>query len=224
MNVVLRYIVTALVGLVVFGLIVFWPAGTFDYWQGWAFIAVFAVSTNLPSIYLLVKNPAALKRRMRAGPAAETRPLQRVIISVALVSMVAMIVVSALDFRFGWSSVPAAMCIVGDVLVAAGLLFTMLVVIQNGYAAANITVESGQELVSTGVYGIVRHPMYLGNIALMIGTPFALGSFWGLVFVIPGLLVLGIRIVDEEKVLTAELAGYPDYARQVHYRLVPCVW
>ena len=224
MKFALQYIVTGLVGLVVFGLMVFWPAGTFDYWQGWVFIAVFAVSTNLPSLYLLVKNPAALKRRMRAGPAAETRPLQRVIISIALMSLVAMIVVSALDFRFGWSSVPAAICIVGDVLVAAGLLFTMLVVIQNGYAAANITVESGQELVSTGVYGIVRHPMYLGNIVLLIGIPLALGSFWGLVFSVPGLIVLAVRIVDEEKVLTTELAGYPDYTRQVHYRLVPYVW
>lgn len=224
MKFALQYIVTGLVGLVVFGLMVFWPAGTFDYWQGWVFIAVFAVSTNLPSLYLLVKNPAALKRRMRAGPAAETRPLQRVIISIALMSLVAMIVVSALDFRFGWSSVPAAICIVGDVLVAAGLLFTMLVVIQNGYAAANITVESGQELVSTGVYGIVRHPMYLGNIVLLIGIPLALDSFWGLVFSVPGLIVLAVRIVDEEKVLTTELAGYPDYTRQVHYRLVPYVW
>jgi protein-S-isoprenylcysteine O-methyltransferase Ste14 len=224
MKVMLQYVATGHVGLVVLGLMVFWPAGTFDYWQGWVFIAVFAVSTNLPSIYLLVKNPAALKRRMRAGPAAETRPLQKAIISIAFVSVVAMIVVSALDFRFGWSSVPAAISIVGDVLVAAGLQFTMIVVIQNGYASANITVESGQELVSAGVYGIVRHPMYLGNVVLMIGTPLALGSFWGLVFLVPGLMLLPVRIVDEEKVLTAELAGYPDYTQQVHYRLVPYVW
>lgn len=224
MKVVLQYIATGLAGLVVFGLLVFWPAGTFDYWQGWAFIAVFAAATNVPSIYLLAKNPAALKRRMQAGPAAETRPLQKLIISVAFVSLAATIVVSALDFRFGWSSVPAAISVVGDVLVAAGLLFTMLVVIQNGYASANITVESGQQLASTGVYGIVRHPMYLGNVVLMVGIPLALGSFWGLVFLIPGLFVLVVRITDEEKVLTAELAGYPEYTQQVHYRLLPYVW
>ena len=224
MKVVLSYLTAGLVGLVVFGLMVFWPAGTFDYWQGWVFIAVFAASTNLPSIYLLVKDPAALERRMRVGPAAETRPLQRVIHSILLLSMVAMIVVSALDFHFGWSSVPAPICLVGDVVVAAGLLFSMLVVIQNGYASTNITVESGQELVSTGVYSIVRHPMYLGIVVLMIGTPLALGSFWGLVFVVPGLILLPVRIVDEEKVLTAELAGYPDYTQQVHHRLVPFLW
>jgi protein-S-isoprenylcysteine O-methyltransferase Ste14 len=224
LKVVLQFIATGLAGLVVFGLLVFWPAGTFDYWQGWAFIAVFAAATNLPSIYLLARNPAALKRRMQAGPAAETRPLQKLIISVAFVSLAATIVISALDFRFGWSAVPASISVVGDVLVAAGLLFTMLVVIQNGYASANITVESGQELVSTGVYGIVRHPMYLGNVVLMVGIPLALGSFWGLVFVIPGLFVLAARISDEEKVLTVELAGYTEYTQQVHYRLLPYVW
>lgn len=224
MKVVLQYTGTGLAGLVVFGLMVFWPAGSFDYWQGWAFIAVFAAATNLPHIYLLAKNPAALKRRMQVGPAAETRPLQKLIISVAFASLAATIVVSALDFRFGWSSVPAAISIVGDALVAAGLLVTTLVVIQNGYASANVTVESGQQLVSTGVYGIVRHPMYLGNVVLMVGIPLALGSFWGLVFLLPGLLVLTVRIRDEEKVLIEELAGYPEYTQQVHYRLLPYVW
>jgi protein-S-isoprenylcysteine O-methyltransferase Ste14 len=223
-KIALQTIMSGLIGLAVFGLLVFWPAGTFDYWQGWAFIAVFATATTLPSIYLAATNPAALKRRMRAGPAAETRPLQKIIISVAFVSLAATIVVSALDFRFGWSSVPAAVSVVGDVLVAAGLGFTMLVVIQNGYASANIAVESGQELVSTGVYAIVRHPMYLGNVVLMVGIPLALGSYWGLVFLVPGLVVLIVRIVDEEKVLTQELAGYPDYTEQVHYRLMPYVW
>ncbi|HEX7825636.1 MAG TPA: isoprenylcysteine carboxylmethyltransferase family protein, partial [Mycobacterium sp.] len=90
-----------------FVLLVFWPAGTFDYWQGWAFIAVFAASTTIPSIYLAVTNPAALQRRMEVGPAAETRPLQKVIITFAFFSLGAMIVVSALDFRLGWSFVPA---------------------------------------------------------------------------------------------------------------------
>ncbi len=100
--------------------------------------------------------------------------------------MAAMIVVSALDFRFGWSSVPAAVCVVGDVLVAVGLLIAMITTIQNGYAAANIKVESGQTVVSTGLYSVVRHPMYFGNVVLMIGIPLALGSYWGLLFVIAG--------------------------------------
>jgi protein-S-isoprenylcysteine O-methyltransferase Ste14 len=215
---------TSIVGFAAFLLMVFWPAGTFNYWQGWAFIAVFATATLLPSIYLAATNPAALKRRMQAGPAAETRPLQKVIITVAFLSIGTMIVVSALDFRFGWSSVPAAISIAGDVLVAVGLLISMITTIQNGYAAANINVESDQTVVSTGFYALVRHPMYFGNVVLMIGIPLALGSYWGLLFVIPGLGVLATRILDEEKVLAHELTGYREYEQRVHYRLVPGVW
>lgn len=223
MKTALQAATTSIIGFAAFLLMVFWPAGTFDYWQGWAFIAVFAAATTIPSIYLAATNPAALKRRMQAGPAAETRLLQKVIISVAFVSMAAMIVVSA-DFRFGWSSVPAAVSVVGDVLVGVGLLIAMITTIQNGYAAANIKVESDQKVVSTGVYSLVRHPMYFGNVVLMIGVPLALGSYWGLLFVIPGLVILATRILDEEKVLTLELSGYREYAQRVHYRLVPYVW
>ena len=212
------------IGLVVFGLLVFWPAGTFDYWQGWTFIAVFAVATLIPSVYLAVKNPEALRRRMQAGPGAETRPLQKLVSAVAFGSMAAMIVISALDFRFGWSSVPAAVSVVGDILVGVGLTIAMLVTIQNGYAAANVTVESGQQLSSTGWYGFVRHPMYFGNVIMMFGVPLALGSYWGLLIVIAGLAVLALRINDEEALLTQDLAGYREYMQKVHYRLVPFVW
>jgi protein-S-isoprenylcysteine O-methyltransferase Ste14 len=224
MKVALQTVASSLGGLVLFGLLVFWPAGTFDYWQGWAFIAVFAAATTIPSLYLAATNPEALKRRMQAGPVAETRPLQKLIISFAFLSLGATIVLSALDFRFGWSGVPATISVVGDVLVALGLGIAMLVVIQNSYASANIAVESGQELVSTGLYGLIRHPMYFGNVVLMAGIPLALGSYWGLLFLIPGMAVLAARIVDEEEVLTEELAGYPGYLQKVHYRLVPYVW
>jgi protein-S-isoprenylcysteine O-methyltransferase Ste14 len=224
MKILLQTLVSVPIGLVVFGLLVFWPAGTFDYWQGWTFIAVFAVATLIPSIYLLVRNPAALQRRMHAGPGAETRTLQKIISVLAFGSMAAMIVVSALDYRFGWSTVPAAVSIAGDVLVAVGLSIAMLVVIQNGYAAANITVESGQQVTTTGFYAVVRHPMYFGNVIMMIGVPLALASYWGLVFIIPGLIVLGLRIGDEEALLRQELDGYSEYTHKVHYRLVPYVW
>jgi protein-S-isoprenylcysteine O-methyltransferase Ste14 len=100
----------------------------------------------------------------------------------------------------------------------------MLVIVQNSYAAATVTVESGQTVVSHGLYRFVRHPMYVGNVIMMIGIPLALGSYWGLLFVIPGALVLTLRIFDEEKLLNRELPGYPEYAERVRYRLVPYVW
>ena len=112
----------------------------------------------------------------------------------------------------------------GLVLVAVGLTIAMLVTIQNGYAAANVNVESGQQLSSTGWYGFVRHPMYFGNVILMVGVPLALGSYWGLLILIVGLAVLALRINDEEALLTQELAGYREYTQKVHYRLMPYVW
>lgn len=223
MNAVGKGLVSATLGLVAFGLLLFLPAGTFHYWQAWVFLAVFALSTWIPSVYLMRTNPAALERRMR-GPLAETRTLQRILIAVIFVCFPAMFVVSALDHRFGWSSVPAAVSLVGDVLVASGLILDMVVIIQNSYAAVNVVVESGQRLVSSGLYGLVRHPMYTGNVILMLGVPLALGSYWGLVFVIPGLIVLILRIRDEEDLLAHELSGYREYTQQVRYRLVPYVW
>jgi protein-S-isoprenylcysteine O-methyltransferase Ste14 len=114
--------------------------------------------------------------------------------------------------------------VVGLVLVAAGLTIAMLVTIQNGYAAANVRVEMGQQLSATGWYGFVRHPMYFGNVILMIGAPLALGSYWGLLILVVGLAVLAVRITDEEALLKQELAGYPEYMEKVHYRLMPYVW
>src|SRR5262245_1585072 len=129
MNTAGRAAGSGVVGLVVFCLLLFLPAGTFNYWQGWVFLAVFAVSTWIPGIYLLRNNPAALERRMRAGPAAETRMVQKIVIAVAFLSAAAMMVLSVLDHRFGWSSVPAAVSMAGDVLVALGLGIAVLAVI-----------------------------------------------------------------------------------------------
>lgn len=224
MNTVGKGLVSAVLGLAAFGLMLFLPAGTFHYWQAWVFLAVFAVSTWIPSVYLMRRNPDALERRMRVGPLSETRMVQKVIISVVFVAFAAMFVVSGLDHRFGWSPVPWMVSLVGDFLVAVGLGLAMMVIVQNSYAAANVTVEPEQTLVSTGLYGLVRHPMYTGNLILMVGIPLALASYWALVFVIPGLIVLAIRIRDEEQLLEHELDGYREYTQQVHYRLVPYLW
>lgn len=220
----LKMLSSAVIGLVVLGAMLFWPAGTFNYWQAWVFIAVFTLATMLPSIYLNRTDPAAIQRRMSAGPGAETRAVQKLVIVGAFAGLFAMVVFSAFDYRFGWSRVPAAVSLLGDMLVAVGLGLTMLVIAQNSYAAATVRVEEGQTLASSGLYALVRHPMYTGNVILMLGIPLALGSYWGLLFVIPGILVLVFRILDEEKMLTQELAGYREYAQRVRYRLLPYVW
>jgi protein-S-isoprenylcysteine O-methyltransferase Ste14 len=224
MKTALRLTASSVFGLIAFGVILFGPAGTFHYWQAWAFISVFTAASLGPTIYLARANPAALQRRMHAGPRAETRAAQKVIITGSFLVLFAMVAFSALDHRMGWSSVPVWVSVLGDALVAAGLGLAMLVIIQNSYAAATVTVEAGQKVASGGVYKLVRHPMYVGNVIMMVGMPLALGSYWGLLFVVPGVAVLVFRILDEEKLLIQDLPGYREYAQHVRYRLVPNVW
>jgi protein-S-isoprenylcysteine O-methyltransferase Ste14 len=224
MKTVVQFVVMFVISVAFFGVALFLPAGTFHYWQAWVYLAVFVATTLFPSLYLAVRYPATLQRRMKGGPTAETRPVQRVVMVTTIAAVVLQLVVSALDHRFGWSSVPGPVVIGGAVLVGVGLLVAQFVVVQNGYAAATITVEAGQPLVSTGLYGMVRHPMYFGALVMMVGTAPALDSYWGLLLLLPGLVALSARIDDEEKMLTAELAGYGEYTRRVRYRLVPGVW
>jgi protein-S-isoprenylcysteine O-methyltransferase Ste14 len=224
MKLATQTLVSSLIAFAVFIALVFLPAGTFDYWQGWLFIALLVIASAGPAIYLGVTNPAALERRMRGGPLAESRTAQKIASSGTLLSLPGAMVISALDHRFGWSSVPAAISLIGDVLVLVGVGISFLVIIQNSYAAANITVEADQKVVSTGLYGLVRHPMYVGMLIFLAGTPLALGSYWGLVVLILGVIVFAFRILDEEKMLEQELDGYIDYTREVQYRLVPHVW
>jgi protein-S-isoprenylcysteine O-methyltransferase Ste14 len=212
------------IGIVLLGLLLFLPAGTFNYWQAWVFIAVFTLATVIPSVYFARTDPAALQRRMHGGPLAEARTVQKFIIIGAFLALFAMTALSAYDHRVGWSKVSTAVCLIGNVLVVAGIAIGMLVIRQNSYAAATVRVEADQTVASRGLYKLVRHPMYAGNLILMLGIPLALGSYWGLLFIIPGLLVLIFRILDEEELLTHELAGYREYTHRVRYRLVPYVW
>jgi protein-S-isoprenylcysteine O-methyltransferase Ste14 len=224
MKTALQATTTSVIGFVLFGVALFWPAGTFDYWQAWVYIGVYAVLGVIYSVYIGLTNPDVLRRRMKQGPTAETRPVQKIVAGGIYVIFTAVLVVSALDRRFGWSHMPTPVAVFGQVLVAVGLISTMVVVGQNNYAAATITVEAGQTVVSTGLYGIVRHPMYSGALLLLVGTPLALASFWGLLALIPVPIGLAYRILDEEKALTSELAGYREYMQDVRFRLMPYVW
>lgn len=224
MKLALQTIASGVFGLALFAVTLFWPAGTFHYWQAWVFIAVFMATTMVPSIYLAVRDPAALQRRLHGGPTAETRIVQKIVIWAVTGSAFAAFALSALDHRFGWSSVPVAVVILGNVLVAVGLILAQTVVFQNSFAGASIQVEDDQPLVSTGLYALVRHPMYFGAVLMMFGTPLALGSYWALLVSIASIPIFGVRIADEEKMLRAELDGYDEYTQKVPYRLLPYVW
>jgi protein-S-isoprenylcysteine O-methyltransferase Ste14 len=224
MNLALRAAKSAVVGLIVLGVIVFLPAGTLAYWQGWAFIVVFTVSTNLIGLYLARNDPALLERRMKVGPAAETRPLQKAIIAIAFAGAIALVIISALDHRVGWSHAPAWIAVLGNVLVALGLMIDLVVFRANSYGASTIEKMAGQHVITTGPYALVRHPMYVGVLILVIGTPLALGSYWGLLFLLLNVPILVLRILDEERMLASELDGYTTYMHTVRYRLVPGLW
>src|SRR5262249_12824611 len=154
----------------------------------------------------------------------ETRPIQRVLISLAVIALLAVLVVSALDWRLGWSNAPAWGIVLGNLLVAGGLYLTLVVLQQNRYAASPIETSAGQTGIRAGLYGLVRHPMYLGALIMSVGVPLALGSYWGLLVILVVIPVLAFRITDEEKMLVGELQGYEDYRRKVRFRLIPAIW
>jgi protein-S-isoprenylcysteine O-methyltransferase Ste14 len=215
---------TFLLGMVILGILLFLPAWTLNYWQAWVFIIVFTTSTNIIGIYLSLKDPELLERRKNFGPAAEERMSQKIIISLAVIGFLGLMVFAALDHRFGWSLVPPSVSLAGDMLVAAGLLIDLFVFKENSYGASNIQTFEDQKVISTGLYAIVRHPMYTGVLIMAMGTPLALGSYWGLVFLAFTVPVLILRILDEEKTLKEKLPGYQEYLQKVRYRLIPYLW
>ncbi len=217
---------TFLVGVLLLGLLLFLPAGTFNYWQAWVFIVVFMSSVSVIGVYLSLKDPALLERRKNIGPAAEQSLAQKLIISIGILADLGLLVFCALDYRYGWSSpsVPAYVSLLGDGLVALGLFINLLVFKENSYGASNIKVEEGQRVISTGPYALVRHPMYAGVLVMVTGVPLALSSWWGLAIVALVMPVLAWRIIDEEKLLKKDLPGYTDYVQKVRYHLVPYLW
>jgi protein-S-isoprenylcysteine O-methyltransferase Ste14 len=208
----------------VMGAILFVAAGTVRYWEAWVYLAVFVGASTLTTLDLLKRDPALLERRMKGGPAAEKEASQRVIMLLASLGFVSLLVIPALDRRFGWSSLPLYLVIAGDLLVMVGFYFILLVYRENTYAAATIRVEAGQRVISSGPYGVVRHPMYASAMLYLIGTPLALGSWWGfaaLAAVLPSLIW---RLLDEERLLAKDLPGYREYQQRVRYRLIPSLW
>lgn len=215
----------SLVGLaVITGLLLFVTAGTTRYWQAWVYVAVSTGASVLISLYLVRKDRALLERRMRGGPMAEKEKAQKIIMLFASLGFVALLVVPALDYRFGWSSVPLAVEIAGNLLVVIGFYFIFLVYKENSFASATIALAEDQKVISTGPYALVRHPMYASAFLYLMGTPLALGSYWGLLALVLMTPVLIWRLYDEERFLEKNLPGYREYQQKVPHHLVPHVW
>jgi protein-S-isoprenylcysteine O-methyltransferase Ste14 len=205
-------------------LLLFLPAWTLHYWQAWTYLAVFLGSSLLISVDLWFRDRRLLERRLKAGPGAEGRKGQNWIQILASICFAALLVIPALDHRFGWSRLPVIVTVIGDLLVAGGFLIVYRVFRVNTYTAGTIEVAHEQTVISAGPYAVIRHPMYSGALILLLGTPLALGSFWGLLALIPMTAVLAARLLDEEKLLTEELPGYREYCQKVRFHLVPFVW
>jgi protein-S-isoprenylcysteine O-methyltransferase Ste14 len=201
--------------------ILFIPAGTLAYWEAWVYLGVLLIPFAFVVLYFIRNSPEFLERRMRMR---EREPAQRRIISLSLLWFILAFILPGLDRRFGWSDVSAPVVIAADLLVLLGYGLIVLVFRENRYASRTVQVEQGQQVISSGPYALVRHPMYLGAIAMYLASPLALGSWWAL---IPALLIVPIlvaRIVNEEQVLERDLSGYREYEQRTRRRLLPGIW
>lgn len=201
--------------------LLFLPAWTLKYWQAWTYLAVLMASIGAILVYLVKNDPALLARRSNN---AEEVASQKIIHFLVNLTFLAAEALPALDHRFGWSAVPTYMVIAGDGLVALGMLIIFFVFRENSFTASTVQVAADQRVVSTGLYAFVRHPMYVGGLIFIFGVPLALGSWWALLTFIQLVFVIAWRLVDEERFLVKNLAGYSAYQNTVKYRLIPFVW
>lgn len=196
-------------------------AGDVSYWQAWMYLFTLAIPMAFVLVYLIIKDPVLLARRMQFR---EKESPQKLIIKLGVFLYVFIYLVPALDQRFGWSEVSSVICIIADGFVFVGYSIFVMVMRINSYAARTVEVVEGQELITTGLYAVVRHPMYCGNILMYIATPVALASWWGLIPVLPFIAIMIFRIKNEETVLLRDLPGYAEYQLNTPYRLLPGVW
>jgi protein-S-isoprenylcysteine O-methyltransferase Ste14 len=208
---------------VLIALALFLSAGTIDYWQAWAYLGVSAVS-SVPLILFISKDPILLENRTKAGPTAEKRTIQKIIVLCAGLPAIAAFVVPGLDHRFGWSEVPWWLSLIGNILIIVAMLLVFRVFKENSFGSATVEVATGQRVISTGPYAMVRNPMYASAAVYFIGMSLALGSYWGLIPAALTILGLVWRLFDEEKFLAKNLPGYAEYCAKVRWHLIPGIF
>ena len=208
-------------GMILLGALVFLPSWTFRYLGGWLFLGILFVPMLILGAGLLVRSPELLEKRLNHK---EKEAAQKGVIALSGMIFPLGFVLSALDFRFGWSRVPLWLTLGGAALFLIGYALYAEVMRENAYLSRTVEVQEGQRVIDTGLYGVVRHPMYLATLLMFLPIPLILQSLWGLIPFALYPLILVIRILNEEKVLTEGLAGYADYKTKVRYRLIPLIW
>ena len=221
MKLLFRAIAKFAAGLLLVAALLFLPAGTLAYPGGWRFIGLLFVPMLILGAVLFVKSPTLLEKRLNAK---EKEGAQKGVLALSALLFIAGFVVAGLDHRFGWSSVPPWAIILASAVLLISYALYAEVMRENAYLSRTVEVQEGQQVVDTGLYGIVRHPMYAVTLWLFLSIPVVLGSWWSLLCFAPYIAVIILRIHNEEKVLTRSLPGYAEYKTRVKYRLIPFVW
>jgi protein-S-isoprenylcysteine O-methyltransferase Ste14 len=210
--------------LLALAVVLFASAGTLRYWEAWVYLGLQLASMAAINVYLLKRDPALLERRLALDEHGEKEKVQRVVMGLFRLFGLAMLIVAGVDHRLGWSAVPPVLVAAAAAVFAAGVLLVFMVFRENTYTSSVIEVNAGQTVVSTGPYRLVRHPMYAGMLIMGLATPLLLGSYWAALFLLPGWVLLGIRILAEERFLSERLSGYKEYMTATRHRLIPGVW
>lgn len=208
-------------GVVLIGLLLFLPAGTFEYWNAWLFMGILFVPMFFAGIVLMFKNPELLRKRLNTK---EQEAEQSMIIKLSGVMFVLGFVVAGLNFRFQWIVLSDSISWIGAIVFLLAYILYAEALRENTYLSRTIEVQTGQKVIDTGLYGIVRHPMYGVTCVLFLSMPFVLGSVFSAIIFLAYPVLIAKRIRNEEKVLEAELEGYTEYKRKVRYKMIPFVW
>lgn len=208
---------------VLIGLTLFVSAGTTNYWQAWIYLGVGAVSGVLLTLSI-IRDPILLENRTKGGPNAEQRPIQKIVVLSTGLPAIAAFIIPGLDRRFGWSNVPSWLSIVGDLLIIVSLWMVYRVFKENSFGSTTVEITTGQRVITTGPYAIVRNPMYSSAAMYFIGLSLALGSYWGLIASVLTIFGLIWRLFDEEQFLAKNLPGYTEYCAKVRWHLIPGIF